>query len=444
MLFLAFLLTGSGLGASGGLNRLLVFVQDLVAPNHVDRTPYLLSMAGGSRNPLDSWIVFLTVGTVVGGFASGWLNGRLKIETNKGPNVSTRMRWMMAFIGGGLMGYGARLARGCTSGQALSGGAVRSSNRRLTTVTEASAALPSFRSRWALEFLMRVSLRTDRRGPLEMVKLTLDRMADGGLYDHLGGGFARYSVDERWLVPHFEKMLYDNALLANVYLDGYLATGETRHAGVVEETLDYILGLMTGAEGGFHSTEDADSEGEEGKFYVWTPDEVERILGTERAERFCYVYDVSAGGNFEGKNILHLPMPIAQRAAIKGRDVAAVEEEMASARRDLLAERNRRVRPGKDDKVIVSWNGLMIRAMARAGAILGAQRYVQAASRAAEFTLDQMATGDGRLLHTWRRGTAKLLAYLEDYACLALGLVSLYEATSTNRGSTVQCSCWTP
>jgi uncharacterized protein YyaL (SSP411 family) len=228
-------------------------------------------------------------------------------------------------------------------------------------------------------------------------------------------------------------MLYDNALLTHAYLEGYLATGQQRYAQVAQETLDYVLEYMTDPAGGFHSTEDADSEGEEGKFYVWTLDELQQILGPELAERFAYVYDVSPGGNFEGKNILHLSLPIAQRAEIKGWDSDEVKLQMADARKRLLAERDKRVRPGKDDKVLVSWNGLMIRAMAAGGAILGEDRYLLAATRAAEFILDQMQDADGRLLHSWRAGQAKLPAYLEDYACLALGLVALYEATFAER-----------
>jgi uncharacterized protein YyaL (SSP411 family) len=292
---------------------------------------------------------------------------------------------------------------------------------------------PKFPQSMVLEFLMRMSLRTDRSGPLDMVRLSLDKMADGGIYDQLAGGFARYSVDERWLVPHFEKMLYDNALLAHVYLEGFQATGQQRYAQVARETLDYVLNYLTDSAGGFHSTEDADSEGEEGKFYVWTPGELTDVLGSELAERFANVYDVSPGGNFEGKNILHLPMTIAQRARIKGWDLDELETQLAHARRRLLEARDQRVRPGKDDKVLVSWNGLMIRAMAQGGAILADERYVQAATRAAEFILKQMQDDHGRLMHCWRGGQAKLAAYLEDYACLTLGLVALYEATLDER-----------
>ena len=279
---------------------------------------------------------------------------------------------------------------------------------------------------------LQLLLRVDRRWPSDtlrkMVTLNLDKMAAGGIYDHLAGGFSRYSVDAQWLVPHFEKMLYDNALLAGAYLDAYLVTGRDDYTRVVRETLDYTLTYMTDEQGGFHSTEDADSEGEEGKFYVWTVDQVQEILGQELAERFCYVYDVTEEGNFEGKNILNQPKPLAQCAAIRGWEPVELEAQMHRARNKLLAVRDQRVRPAKDDKVLVSWNGLMIDTMARAAGILDEPKYLEAATRATQFILTQMTRDDGRLLHSWRHGQAKLDAYLDDYACLANALVSLYES----------------
>jgi len=200
---------------------------------------------------------------------------------------------------------------------------------------------PKFPHSMDLQVLLRFWLRNPRDGVLQMVRTTLDQMAAGGIYDHLGGGFARYSVDARWLVPHFEKMLYDNALLAGAYLDGYLATGDQEYARVVRETLDYILRDMTDPAGGFYSTEDADSEGEEGKFYVWTPEEVREVLGEERAKTFCYVYDVTDDGNFEGKSILNLPKTLAQCAKLLERDIADLESELAESRAKLLEVRDR-------------------------------------------------------------------------------------------------------
>ncbi len=249
---------------------------------------------------------------------------------------------------------------------------------------------PKFPHPMSLDVLLRTWKRTRKPGPLELVRLTLDKMAAGGIYDHLAGGFARYSVDERWLVPHFEKMLYDNASLAAVYSDAFLATGDEAYAHIAGETLDYILTYMTDAQGAFHSTEDADSEGEEGKFYVWSRDEILRELGPERGAKFCYVFDVTERGNFEGSNILNQPKTLHQCAAIKGWDEQLLAREMTECRQQLRHVRDRRVRPAKDDKILVSWNGLMIECHVVRGMALAEPRFVQAAARAATFIWDQM------------------------------------------------------
>ncbi len=292
---------------------------------------------------------------------------------------------------------------------------------------------PKFPHPMDLQLLVRFAHRIGHEGPLDMVRLTLDRMAAGGIYDHLGGGFARYSVDARWLVPHFEKMLYDNALLAGAYLDVYLVTGDVNYARVLRETLNYVVRDMTNPAGGFYSTEDADSEGHEGLFYTWTPDEIEAVLGEERGATFGRVYDVSDSGNFEGRNILNLPKTLEQCAAILQREPHELAAELADDREKLFAVREKRVRPGRDDKVIVAWNGLMIDAMARAGAGLNEPEYVITADGVASFILSRMRRDDGRLLHSWRYNHAKLDAYLDDYAALANGLVSLYEANFKER-----------
>jgi uncharacterized protein YyaL (SSP411 family) len=293
---------------------------------------------------------------------------------------------------------------------------------------------PKFPHPMDLQLLLRHWRRTGRQQSLDMVKKTLDRMAAGGIYDHLGGGFARYSVDARWLVPHFEKMLYDNALLAATYVEAWQATGDDDYARVARETLDYLLRDMTDSAGGFYSAEDADSEGEEGKFYVWTPDEIDRVLGDDDGAVFGRVFDVTDAGNFEGKNILNLPKTLSQSAMILGMPEKDLRDSLASSRHKLFTEREKRVHPSKDDKILVAWNGLMIDALARAGAALGEPRFIAAAVRAADFLQQNLQRPDGRLLHTWRRGpektgVAKLDAYLDDYACLANALVSLYEAT---------------
>ncbi|HEY4232153.1 MAG TPA: thioredoxin domain-containing protein [Lacipirellulaceae bacterium] len=292
---------------------------------------------------------------------------------------------------------------------------------------------PKFPHPMDLQLLLVTYQRTKQLGVLDIVRLTLDRMAAGGIYDQLGGGFARYSTDARWLVPHFEKMLYDNALLTRAYLDAYLVTGDANYARVVRETLDYVLREMTDSAGGFYSTEDADSEGEEGIYYTWTPDEIEAVLGEERGTTFGRVYDVTDSGNFEGRSILNLPKTLEQCAQILNRAPADLAAELADGRERLLAARATRVRPGRDDKVIVAWNGLMIDAMARSGMALDEPRYQIAADAAASFILRNVRREDGRLLHTWRSGTAKLDAYLDDYTSLANAFVTLYEATGNER-----------
>jgi uncharacterized protein YyaL (SSP411 family) len=286
---------------------------------------------------------------------------------------------------------------------------------------------PKFPHPMDLRLLLRAWRRSPKPNTLNVVTVTLDKMAAGGIYDHLGGGFHRYSVDERWLVPHFEKMLYDNALLASCYLDAYLATEREDYARVVRETLDYLLRDMRDPAGGFYSTEDADSEGEEGKFYVWTPEEIRAALGNEAGELFCYVYDVSDVGNFEGQNILNLPKSIEQCARLRNVPVAQLEAELGEWRAKLFDIRGRRIRPGRDEKVLASWNGLAIDALASAAAALDEPRYRDAAKAAADFVLTQMHSADGKLLHTWR-GEAKVPAFLDDYACATNGLISLYEA----------------
>ncbi len=287
---------------------------------------------------------------------------------------------------------------------------------------------PKFPHPTDLRLLLRVWRRSHAPEPLEMATRTLDRMAAGGIYDQLGGGFHRYSVDERWLVPHFEKMLYDNALLTSAYVDAFLATGHERYARVVRETCDYVLAEMTDRAGAFYSTQDADSEGEEGKFFLWTPEQVTAVLGPARAETFCHCYDVTAAGNFEGQSILNRPRSLEDCAAELARDPAELAAELDAARLELRAARARRVPPARDDKVLVAWNGLMIAALASAAGALDEPRYLAAASRAADFLLEKLRRADGRLLHVWCQGEARLDAYLDDYSSLALALIALYQA----------------
>ena len=269
---------------------------------------------------------------------------------------------------------------------------------------------------------------------LQMVTTTLDAMAAGGIYDHIGGGFARYSTDERWLVPHFEKMLYDNALLGKVYLEAFQVTGNESYRQVVTEVLDYVLREMTDDQGAFYSATDADSEGEEGKFFVWTPEQVAQALGDdEECRRFCAVYDITKQGNWEHKNIPNRMRPldvIAQELRVP------IEELRDSLRRGgalLYEARTHRVPPGLDDKIITAWNGMMISAMAEAGRVLGRSEYIEAARRSAEYLLRLHYTKDYHLLRTSRKGRAQHDAVLEDYAYLGEGLLDLYEAGGEER-----------
>jgi uncharacterized protein YyaL (SSP411 family) len=289
---------------------------------------------------------------------------------------------------------------------------------------------PKFPHAMDLRMLLRVWLRFGDDGALQMVTKTLDGMAQGGMYDQVGGGFHRYSTDRRWLVPHFEKMLYDNALLTSAYLEGYQATGAPSYREVVEETLAYVAREMTSPEGAFYSTQDADSEGEEGKFYVWSLEEIRRVLGPELAEVFAAVYDVTEGGNWEEHNILNRTRTYAQDAKLLKMDEAELRPQLAKTRRRLYEVRSRRVWPGRDEKVLTSWNGLMIAAFAQAAQVLGRPEYVAAAVRAADFLLGKMRRPDGLLYRTYGAGAgAKLNGYLEDYAFLLDALVALYEAT---------------
>ncbi len=282
---------------------------------------------------------------------------------------------------------------------------------------------PKFPPSMSLEFLLRID-------SLEMVTTTFDQMAWGGIYDHVGGGFARYSVDANWLVPHFEKMLYDNALLARVYLHAYQVTGNAHYRQVVEETLDWTLREMTEDGGGFYSSLDADSEGVEGKFYVWSQAEIEQILGDD-APLFMARYDVTARGNWEGHNILNTTHSnLADVAAQFDLSIAAAQKTLAAARQKLFAVRAQRIWPGLDDKILTAWNGLMLAAFAEAGRVLKRDDYLAAAVKNADFLHATMRTDAGRLLRTWKAGNAaKYNAYLEDYAYLADGLLALYQAT---------------
>ncbi len=289
---------------------------------------------------------------------------------------------------------------------------------------------PKFPHPTELRLLLRVARRFDDKQALDMARLTLDKMAMGGMYDQLGGGFHRYSTDAHWLVPHFEKMLYDNALLSLTYLEAFQATGEPFFREVVEETLAYVRREMTSPEGPFYSTQDADSEGEEGKFFVWSAKETESILGSELATVFNYVYDITPAGNWEGHNILHRSKTYEQSARLMKIDEADLRRLLNEAKGRLFDVRSHRIWPGRDEKVLTAWNGLMIAAHAQAAQALDEPAYAKAAVRAADFILRTMRMPDGRLYRTWSQGSApKLNGYLEDYAYFLDALVSVYETT---------------
>jgi uncharacterized protein YyaL (SSP411 family) len=288
---------------------------------------------------------------------------------------------------------------------------------------------PKFPQPMIWDSVLRFWRRTGNPRALDMVEHTLTRMARGGIYDQIGGGFHRYSVDAHWLVPHFEKMLYDNAQLARLYLHAWLATGNAEFRRVTEETLDYLLREMRHPAGGFFSAQDADSEGVEGKFFVWTPDELRTALGDAELARVALAqWGVDAGPNFEGQSILHVPRPPKEVAERHGLTEAALGEAIARARGLLYPVRDRRVHPGLDDKVLAAWNGLALSAFAEAGRALGRADYLEAATASARFLTSAMIR-DGRLQRSWKDGDARIRGYLEDHALVGLGLLATYEAT---------------
>jgi len=281
---------------------------------------------------------------------------------------------------------------------------------------------PKFPQPVVLEFILRYYYRTRHRDALNMLTLTLEKMAWGGIFDQIGGGFHRYSTDEIWLVPHFEKMLYDNALLSRLYLHAYLLTGRPLFRSTAESILDYVLREMTGPEGGFFSAQDADSEGREGLCYLWTAAELIRVLSPETATEIAEYYGVTEDGNFEGGNILHVTGQFSQTEF----------EKLNQARVLLLEEREKRVKPARDEKVLASWNGLMLVSLAEAALVFQRDDYLRAAVACGSFLLESM-TSEGRLKHTFKDGLARIDAYLDDYALVVDGLLSLHQVTFEGR-----------
>jgi uncharacterized protein len=287
---------------------------------------------------------------------------------------------------------------------------------------------PKFPQPAAIEFLLRQEKRGGGQREAVMVQRTLDRMASGGIYDQIGGGFHRYAVDAIWLVPHFEKMLYDNAQLASVYLAGYQAYGDDRYRRVAEETLDFVARELTDPNGGFYATLDADTAGHEGLFYTWTPDELDEALDEEDAAIAKRWFNVEPAGNFEGRTVLAIPRTAADVADRLGISEAALMESLARIRQRLLEAREQREHPGRDEKVITAWNGLMLRAFADGSRILDRDDFRAVAVRNADFVLEHLQR-EGRLLRSWKDGDARIGGFLEDYAFFIDGLLALYRAT---------------
>jgi uncharacterized protein len=304
--------------------------------------------------------------------------------------------------------------------------------RSYDSVNGGFGGAPKFPPAMTLEFLLRTHKRTRNEEALEIVRHTCEKMANGGMYDQLGGGFHRYSTDAKWLVPHFEKMLYDNALLSRLYLHYFQVSNNDFARRTAEGIFDYILREMTDTAGGFYSTQDADSEGHEGKFFVWSVDEVRSIVGEVEAALFCDYYDVTSQGNFEGKNILNVRRPLAAVAQQHSLAVAELQASLERSRRKLFESREARVKPDRDEKILTAWNGLMLASFAEAGIVLKRSDYTDAAKRNAEFVLSNLRR-DGLLLRTWKDGVAKYNAYLEDYAFFVEGLLTLFETTGELR-----------
>jgi uncharacterized protein len=296
---------------------------------------------------------------------------------------------------------------------------------------------PKFPSPHNLTFLLRYWKRTSESQALNMVEKTLQSMRRGGIFDHLGFGFHRYSTDRQWLVPHFEKMLYDQALLAIAYIEAFQVTGNQEYSRVAREIFTYVLRDMTSEEGGFYSAEDADSEGEEGKFYLWTYDEVKQILDPREADIFVKVFNIEKNGNFPdeaggrktGRNILHLSQPLEETASLINLSVPELRTRLETIRRKMFDYREKRIHPHKDDKILTDWNCLMIAALAKGARAMNEPEFANAARRAASFIIDKMFASDGRLLHRYREGEAAIAAYLDDYSFLIYGLLELYETT---------------
>ena len=366
-------------------------------PMTVILTPQGRPFFGGTYFPKDRLL------SILQNVARAWKNDRASIEKSM-AELSRTLNVPMA-----------------TAAQSLSGAQLvkfaESERENFDSVNGGIKGAPKFPPAYALDLLLRIHRRHPDPALLAMVTTTLDAMARGGIYDHVGGGFHRYSTDEHWMVPHFEKMLYDQAALANVYLDAFASTGNPEYALVVRETLDYVLRDMTDPAGGFYSAEDADSDGKEGTFYLWREAELRALLSAAEFSAVQQAFGVTSAGNFEGANILHL----------SAGDRAHRSAELTRALGKMAEARAHRVRPRRDDKIITAWNGLMIGAFARAARTLAEPRYAAAAARAAGFVLDHNHGPDGTLRRHFRSGEARQRAMLSDYTNLVGALIDLYQ-----------------
>ena len=379
-------------------------------------TPTGVPFFGGTYWPPSQRMGMPSFLQILEGVAEAWESRRADVDSNAAQ----------------LQTYLERTTSATPEGGELSGSILEAAFNALASLFDPTwggfGAAPKFPQPAVIDVLLRHHHRTGSADAAAMARRTLDAMAAGGIYDQIGGGFARYSVDAEWLVPHFEKMLYDNAQLASVYLDASLAFDEPRYGEIAGRTLDYVAREMTSPEGGFYSAQDADSEGEEGKFYVWTPEEIDDVVGSENGALVRAYFGVEPGGNFEGKSILHVPRPIAEVADARSSSAEHLRSLIEAAIPRLYRARAERVWPGRDDKQLTSWNGLMLKAFAEGARVLDRPDFATIALANARFILDRLER-DGRLLRSYKDGQAHLAGYLEDYAFFIDGLLALYTTT---------------
>jgi len=391
-------------------------------PMSVFLTPDLQPFYGGTYFPPEDRHGMPAFKKLIAAIADAWRNRKSEVIGNAAQITAGIQESMKLETAPG--------ANATTEGESLLRNAAKMLSRIFDSHHGGFGQAPKFPHPMELRLLLRIAHRFGDDGALEMATITLDHMAMGGMYDQLGGGFHRYSTDERWLVPHFEKMLYDNALLSMAYLEAFQLTNKEYYREIAEETLAYVQREMTGPDGAFYSTQDADSEGVEGKFFVWTQKEIEALLGADDAKLFCGVYDVSPHGNWEGHSILNLTRPLDIEAKLLPMPLEVLKSRLQTCKTKLLEARGKRIWPGRDEKILTAWNGLMIASFAKAAQVLDKPEYAHAATRAADFLLTNMRRDDGRLFRTTFSGaTPKLNAYLEDYAYLIDALVTLFETT---------------